>query len=136
MMFDYSNGTWGGRYNGRGDAGTFNVSLNPMWNRPASLANLAGVYTRRTSYGYTMTMTVGANGQLTASDTRGCLINGTVVVPDPTHNLYRLDATVVSCGTLNGAYAGMGTLLDADAMRDWMTVMQPFETVATRRAAG
>ena len=127
MMFDYSNGMWGVRYNGTGDAGTLNMSLNPMWDRPASLANLAGVYTRTVSYGYAMTMTLSANGQLTASDTRGCLINGTVSIPDPTHNLYRLDATVTSCGTLNGTYTGMGTLLDADAMRDWMTVMQPFD---------
>ena len=128
MMVDqHSTATTSGRYAGSGDAGTFNMSLSPMWNRPASLGSVAGVYTRTTSNGYTMTMTIGANGQLTGSDSRGCVINGTVDVPDPTRNMHRIDATVSSCGSLNGHYLGMGTLLDADAMRDWMTAMHPLE---------
>jgi hypothetical protein len=98
-----------------------------MWDRPASLSTLAGVYTRTTSNGYTMTMTMSANGQLTASDSRGCLINGTASVPDVLHNMYGIHATVTSCGTLNGTYQGLGALLDADAMQDWMTAMHPLE---------
>jgi hypothetical protein len=127
MIEHHSASTTSGRYTGSGDAGTFNMSLSPMWNRPASLGSVAGVYTRTTSNGYTMTMTVGANGQVTASDSRGCLINGTVTVPDATHNMYLMDTTVTSCGSLNGHYQGMATLLDADAMTDWMTGMHPLE---------
>jgi hypothetical protein len=41
--------------------------------------------------------------------------------------MYAISATVTSCGTLDGAYQGMGTLLDATAMRDWMTAMHPLE---------
>jgi hypothetical protein len=119
--------TTSGRYTGSGDTGTFNMSLSPMWDRPASLGTVAGVYTRSTSNGYTMTMTVSANGQLNASDSRGCLVNGTVGVPDAAHNMYRINATVTSCGALDGVYQGMGTLLDADAMQDWMTAMHPLE---------
>jgi hypothetical protein len=128
MTIDHhSASTTSGRYAGNGDAGAFDMIPSPMWNRPAALGTAAGVYTRSTSNGYTMTMTVGANGQVTASDSRGCLINGTVTVPDATHNLYRMDATVTSCGSLDGHYQGMGTLLDADAMTDWMTAMHPLE---------
>ena len=127
MIEHHSAGTTSGHYSGNGDAGTFSLSLSPMWDRPASLGTVAGVYTRTTSNGYAMTMTINANGQLSASDTRGCLINGAVGVPDAAHNLYRVDATVTSCGSLNGTYAGMGTLLDADAMQDWMTAMHPLE---------
>jgi hypothetical protein len=119
--------TTSGRYTGSGDTGTFNMSLSPMWDRPASLGTVAGVYTRSTSNGYTMTMTVSANGQVNASDSRGCLLNGTVGVPDAAHNMYRMNATVTSCGALDGVYQGMGTLLDADAMQDWMTAMHPLE---------
>ena len=36
-------------------------------------------------------------------------------------------ATVTSCGSPDGTYRGMGTLLDADAMRDWMSAMHPLE---------
>ncbi len=128
MMIDHhSTSMTSGRYAGSGDAGTFNMMPSPMWSRPAALGTVAGVYTRSTSNGYTMTMTVGANGQITASDSRGCLINGTVTVPDATHNMYQMDAAVTSCGSLDGHYQGMGTLLDADAMTDWMTRMHPLE---------
>ncbi len=123
----HSTSATSGRYSGCGDAGTFSMTQSPMWERPASLAAVAGVYTRSTSNGYTMTMTLGANGQLSGSDTKGCLFNGTVSVPDGAHNLYGIDAQVSSCGSLDGHYRGQGTLLDADAMQDWMSAMHPLE---------
>lgn len=127
MIEHHSNGTMSGHYDGNGDNGTFNMGTTPMWDRPASLDAVAGVYTRSTSSGYTMTMTIGANGVLTGSDSKGCVFNGTLSVPDPTHNLYAIEATVSSCGSLDGNYRGMGTLVDADAMVDWMTAMHPLE---------
>jgi hypothetical protein len=113
--------------NGSGDATTFNYSMHPGYNRPASLALLAGTYTRTTSIGYTMTWSFTQNGQLTGSDSRGCVFNGTVIAPDPTHNLYQIDATVTSCGILDGSYQGRGTLLDATAMQNWMGSMGCFQ---------
>jgi hypothetical protein len=128
MMVDHhSTGTTGGRYSGSGDAGSFNMARSPMWDRAASLSTVAGVYTRSTSNGYTMTMTLGTNGQMMGSDSKGCVFSGTVSVPDPQHNLYHLDAQVSACGSLDGHYQGTGTLLDADAMQDWMTAMHPLE---------
>lgn len=127
MLFDsHTDSVMSGRFNGAGDSGVFNVSASPMWNRSGSLTEVAGVFTRTVSDGYAMTMTISANGQLHATDTRGCVVDGTATIPDPTHNFYRLAATVTSCGALDGVYAGMGTLLDADAMTDWMTSMIPF----------
>lgn len=117
----------GGHFSGNGDSGTFSVTRSSMWDRPASLDTAAGTYTRTTSSGYAMTMTISANGQLAASDTRGCVVSGVVHVPDAAHNLYSMDATVTSCGSLDGTYHGMGSLLDADAMQDWMSAMHPFE---------
>jgi hypothetical protein len=128
MMIDrHSGGTMTGRYAGSGDAGTFNMSLSPMWNRSSSLGAVAGVYTRSTSNGYSMTMTLGAGGELMASDSRGCIMNGTVGLPDTVHNLYAIEMQVTSCGSLDGRYQGTGTLLDADLMQDWMTAMHPLE---------
>jgi len=127
LMGSYAHGTWSGQFNGTGDRATFSLSMHPGYDRPASLDLLAGVYTRSTSNGYTMTMTMSANGQLTASDSRGCIFNGAVDVPDATHNMYRINATVTSCGSLDGTYSGMGALLDADAMQAWMTAMHPLE---------
>jgi hypothetical protein len=136
MVFNYGNGAWSGQYSGGGDTGTFNVSMSSMWNRPASLDTLAGTYTRTTSIGYTMTMSLTQAGELTANDTRGCVINGTVTVPDPTQNLYQISATVTSCGVLNGTYQGHGTLVDATAMRNWMTTMGCFQYGQTGMMGG
>jgi hypothetical protein len=116
-----------GHHTGNGDAGSFEMSLSAMWNRTAALETVAGVYTRTTSNGYAMTMSIDDHGQMAGSDTQGCVFGGTVTVPDPRHNLYTVDAQVTSCGTLDGHYTGMGALLDASAMQDWMTAMHPLE---------
>ena len=136
MMFNYGNGAWTGQYSGGGDAGTFNVTMSPMWNQPASLGTLAGTYTRTTSIGYTMTMSITTDGVITATDTRGCVINGAVTVPDASHNLYQLNATVTSCGVLDGTYQGHGTLVDATAMRSWTTAMGCFQYGANGWSGG
>jgi hypothetical protein len=129
LVFEHHGGsTSDGRYMAGGDSGTFRLSMmTSVWNRPASLEALAGVYSRTTAAGYTMTMSINADGVMNASDSRGCVFSGLVTVPNPARNVYRLGATVSSCGTLDGAYAGLGTLVDADAMRDWMNSMHPFE---------
>ena len=78
MMGNYTNGTWSGQISGSGDSATFNLSMHPGYNRPASLDVLAGTYTRTTSIGYTMTMSFTQSGTLTGTDSRGCVFNGTV----------------------------------------------------------
>ena len=127
MMANYANGTWSGQFNGTGDNTTLSFSMHPAYNRPASVDRLAGTYTRTTSIGYTMTLSFTQAGQLTGSDSRGCVFNGTVTVPDSTHNLYQIAATVTSCGILNGNYDGHGTLVDATAMQNWMSNMGCFQ---------
>ncbi len=127
MVDDHASATMQGRHSGTGDSGTFTASRSPMWMRAASLDDAAGVYTRTTSSGYAMTMTISANGQMQASDSTGCTISGDVTIPDPARNLYRIDAIVTSCGDLDGTHHGAGSLLDADAMRDWMTAMHPLQ---------
>ena len=55
------------------------------------------------------------------------MFSGTVSVPDSQHDFYDIDAQMSACGSLDGHYQGAGTLLDADAMQDWMTAMHPIE---------
>jgi hypothetical protein len=117
-----------GHVSGMGDTYAFRAAMSGMWNRPSSLATLAGVYTRSTVTGYTVTLAIGADGRLSGSDTRGCVLNGLATAPDPGRNLYRLTATVTSCGTLSGEYAGMGTLVDATAMSSWLHHMPALAT--------
>lgn len=132
MDFAFDSGVAAGALTGHaigmGDRYSFRVEMSEMWNRPASLAALAGVYTRSTVTGYTVTLAVGADGRLSGSDSRGCVLNGFATVTDPSRNLYRLTATLTSCGTLDGDYAGMGTLFDAAAMSSWLRHMPPLAT--------
>jgi len=127
MRFEYHDGSWSGQVQGWGEPGNFQVSLSPMWDRPASLADVAGTYTRTTSIGYAMTLSIDAAGLLTGGDTRGCVMSGHVTVPDPAHDLYLIEASVSSCGVLDGDYRGHATLVDASAMRGWTTTMGCFQ---------
>ena len=38
-----------------------------------------------------------------------------------------MTTVTVTCLPADGTYSGMGALLDADAMQDWMTAMHPLE---------
>jgi len=73
-----SSGMMSGTYSGAGESGTFSMTIDPMGTRSASMQMVAGTYTRSNSSGYTVTMTVDSNGQMTGSDTQGCVFNGTV----------------------------------------------------------
>ena len=106
----------------------YRFSLNPSsdYDRGMTLAQLAGVYTRRddTIFGeeVTLTMTIEANGQLTGSYSNGCVFNGTAAIPDTAHDMVRLQIDLANCGShgsqkqWNGAYAGLGVLLSGDAI--------------------
>lgn len=127
MSGTFANGAWSGQLTGNGEAATYNFSMHPGYDRPASTTLLAGTYTRTTSIGYTVTLSFTADGQLTGTDSRGCVFNGTVSVPEPAHNMYDVHANVSSCGVLDGTYQGHGTLLDASAMQAWTQSMGCFQ---------
>jgi hypothetical protein len=104
----------------------FSLNASSDYNRGISLAELAGVYTRRdnTIFGeeVTLTVTIESNGQLTGSYSNGCVFNGTAAIPDTSHNMVRLQIDLANCGSRgsakqwNGAYAGLGVLLSGDAI--------------------
>jgi hypothetical protein len=105
---------------------TYDFALNAAseYNRSISLAELAGVYTRRdeTIFGeeVTLTVTIESSGQLTGSYSNGCVVNGSASIPDSSHNMVQLQMQLANCGSggsskqWNGAYAGLGLLLSGD----------------------
>jgi hypothetical protein len=109
----------------RGDRYRFSLNASSDYNRNLSLAELAGVYTRRdnTIFGeeVTLTLTIESNGQLTGSYSNGCVFNGTAAIPDAAHNMVQLQIDLANCGsrgsskTWNGSYEGLGVLLAGDA---------------------
>ncbi|HEV8332580.1 MAG TPA: hypothetical protein VGQ22_14230 [Steroidobacteraceae bacterium] len=107
-----------------GDDYSFTLPPSADYNRAVSLADLAGVYTRRESTllgeEVTLTVTIEANGRLTGSYSNGCVFNGSASIPDATHNMAQLQIDLANCGSegsskqWNGAYAGLGVLLEGD----------------------
>jgi hypothetical protein len=102
----------------------FSLNASSDYNRSVSLAQLAGVYTRRdeTIFGeeVTLTVTIEADGRMTGSYSNGCVFNGNASIPDASHNMVQLQIDLANCGSRgsskqwNGAYTGLGVLLAGD----------------------
>lgn len=97
----------------------FALSPDAAYDRPLSLASLAGVYSRSVDRGpgspWSMSLTIAADGTITGSHSNGCIFNGTASVAD-NRNLARLDVTLSDCRggsrRWNGSYRGFGVLLE------------------------
>jgi len=104
-----------GTATGGGSTAIFNVSLEPIYTRPAN-TNLAGTYTV-TDGGFTFIITSDNAGSFTATDSDGCSYSGTQAAYEANHNLYRLNVTVTGCAS-NGTYSGYSFNDDISAAND------------------
>ena len=110
----------------RGEEYAFTLSRSSDYDRSVSLATLAGVYTQSTQTilgeEVTLTVTIDASGQLNGSYSNGCVFDGAATIPDPSHNMVRLEIDLANCGSQgsskswNGSYAGLGMLLSDNAV--------------------
>lgn len=103
-----------GTYSGL-DAGSFSFAYDAAFTNGASLATIAGTWTQSLASGYTVTITVDPSGAINGSDTTGCTYSGTATVPNATYNYYGLSITLGSCGSYNGTYAGLATIVNNPA---------------------
>lgn len=94
------------------------LTYDPLYERDASLATIAGLY----DAGAGDVMSIDSTGNLFEQDAPangGCVLNGQVTVIDPAYNAYGIDFTVNNCGVglleLNGtSWSGIGTLDNSD----------------------
>lgn len=100
--------------------GTISVSFDDTYNRSSSLSTIAGTWTYNVT-GYSSTTTINDQGEVSGTNSDGCVITGTVTLLDTTHNLYALDIEASSCGSLNGTYDGLATLQDDATEIDTLT---------------
>ena len=98
----------------------FSLSYDDVYQRAASLQEIAGVYTASEYDGYTLTITVHDDGQLDGSDTRGCVLMDDVSVPDAAKNVYRAVASASNCGALDGQYDGILSLRLSAGRLSWL----------------
>lgn len=98
--------------------GTVNLRFNAVYNRPSSLATIAGNFREPTSGAI---VSISSNGTAFSQDaTTGCVLNGTVSIINATYNAYRVQWTYSSCrgtaASLNGVtFRGLGTLDNTSA---------------------
>lgn len=54
------------------------------------------------------TIAISSDGTITGSNGKGCIFNGSMTTPDPTHPIYIVDIDISNCGTDNGKLQGLG----------------------------
>ena len=102
----------------RGDDYNLQLTASGEYAEGVTLTELAGVYTRSSLFGTTLTLSIAGDGSLNGSDSNGCVMNGSVAVIDPARNMVRLRVDMDSCSNRgdssnewNGPYSGLGLLL-------------------------
>lgn len=98
-----------------GEYGTFSLDYSPENYRGASLISMSSNWVSKFSVA---TVSIDTLGNFSSSNITGCAAYGTVRVPDPSTNLYRLTLTMTSCGMLDGVYTGYAFLTDDVAYND------------------
>ena len=84
--------------------------------RKIDLDALQGSYTTFLGNGYTLTLTVDAQGRISGADTRGCSLQGQASL-GRSANVFRVDHAVTGCGVRDGRYSGEASLFFNDAGR-------------------
>ncbi len=114
-----------GEFGYQGRQYSFSLASSDGYARPLTMADLAGVYSTSpfSSNGVPSPLSLAINndGAITGTHFNGCVLNGTVRIPDPAHNLFRMRVQFGNCGdTLpmprNGDYEGLGVLLRGAAI--------------------
>lgn len=116
-------GIWG-EYTWDLDFGRFNLSYDPSYERLSVLSKLEGiwVFNQASSGGlvYTITFSIDPDGTVFGSDTLGCVYNGSFQIINSSFNVYRLSLEASLCGSLDGSYEGLASLLLGQLQRSLM----------------
>jgi len=111
-------GTLTGTYSGAGDNGTFTFTYDPIYDRGASLATIAGTWAGTfisVGTGAIVTANISAGGIITGSDTAGCIYNGSLSIIDPLKNVYTSTMIQTVC-TPAITLTGLATVTDNPAL--------------------
>lgn len=90
---------------------SLSFSYDSLNSRTPSLETISGTYSD-TENGYTQTFNIDSDGDITGSDTDGCVFGGSVSIPNINYNIYNVKLTASNCGELTGTYNGLGALID------------------------
>jgi hypothetical protein len=102
-------GTWS---TAAGDAGSFDMLYDPMYEAPSSLSLFEGVWQGTDELGNpNVTFTIDDLGSFTAQNSNGCLSSGMFLISDGRYTLVQLSSTISAC-EIAGDYAGLAFVYD------------------------
>lgn len=106
--------------NSLGHSGSISLAYDNLYDRGVTLADSNDIWMYTNGF-YTLTLSIGADGVITGSDTDGCNYAGNLSLADPGKNLYSTQLSVTNCGAENGTYTGFGVLGDTVTTNDTFT---------------
>jgi hypothetical protein len=115
ISLSMSNNSLTGSFTLENNSYNFNLSRSSIYTQSTSLQTIAGTYTRQLDAGFAITITISSTGEITGSDSAGCVYNGQLTLPRPDRTLFRVSQlTVSNCSgpfaSFNGSYTGLATL--------------------------
>jgi hypothetical protein len=92
----------------------FTYTYNSAHVRGSSYEAVAGDYGYSDGLDYSLNFSVNDSGEVSGSNSYGCLFDGNVAPIDPEYNMYRLYLTISNCESEGGFYSGLMALRDLD----------------------
>jgi len=102
-----------GTYSGGGDSGTFILSYDSASENHPDLSLLAITWKHNSPALGTIFVTIRDDGTMAGIASVGCTLAGNISVIDTTFNAYHVTLSLTSCGSLNGDYGGLATLMNS-----------------------
>jgi hypothetical protein len=117
----FTRGFMTGTYAGVGETGSFSLVYNSLYERSSSISKVSDNWAFST-FGYSISLSISSSGTVSGSDLRGCGYYGRISTIHTSYNAYEVEVDITSCGTLNGNYAGLATLVDNITTNDTLVV--------------
>jgi hypothetical protein len=111
-----------GSYSSNGSEGTFNLAYNKLSDRPSSLELVEGTWAYNDSNGFSADVAIDNQGELSGSNSYGCIFTGIISLVDTDMNIYSIDFDVSKCVAQGGVY-------DQDGSYDGLAVLGTDSTI-------
>lgn len=92
-------------------ASTSAYAYDRTYERPSSISKISNTYFY-SEPGYSESITISSVGDISGSNSDGCVYSGSVSIIDSRFNVYDVSFSVANCGAYGGVFNGLATLVD------------------------
>jgi hypothetical protein len=102
-----------------GNTGTYDFTYGQGSDHPSSLEQVEGTWAYSYPDGSFVNAVIDSQGEISGSDSNGCVFTGVISLMDPDKSIYSIDYDVSQCAAHNGSYDGLAALgTDTDTRND------------------